>query len=560
MIRGGRYRGVTIPALYWRPTRGTMSRVSLTVLGGFEARTGPTVVNLPRKAEALLAYLALAPAATHTRSKLAALLWTDMSDDDARNNLRQVLFRTRRGLGRASDVLTINGEVIGLDQGAVETDVGTLRRAVASGSEQELRAAAALCRGKLLDGMDVVEPAFEEWLAGERETVHGLVVSALLRLIEREEKQKAMDGVVAAGLRLLAFDSLQEPAHRALMRAYATQGRRAVALRQYQVCADVLQRELQAEPEPATKALYRELLRPSASSVGGRLSESKGFGAEAPAIVQPPLTGRSAELAALSSGLDEALGGLPRPIAVFGEAGVGKTRLAAEIEAIAVSRGCLVLKARAYETEAGLPLALWASAVRSADIAENRAIIETLGGEWRDALNPLFRDLPGRRSRGTVESENQLRMFEALSRLLTTVAARQSLVVILEDLQWADETSVRFLAFIGRRVDAARLYMVLTVRPEDAGRGNLLATALSELRREGRLLELSLWPLTRPDATALIQALAPRTGRHLPAAVVDRVWRMSEGNPFVIVEALRRVGTDPWPDSATDLPLPARVR
>ena len=70
-----------------------MPLVTLTLLGGFEARTGAKVLALPRKAEALLAYLALSSTPTHSRSKLAALLWDDALGDDARNSLRQVLFR-----------------------------------------------------------------------------------------------------------------------------------------------------------------------------------------------------------------------------------------------------------------------------------------------------------------------------------------------------------------------------------------------------------------------------------------------------------------------------------
>lgn len=537
-----------------------MTRVSLTLLGGFEARTGSTLLSLPRKAEALLAYLAVAPGPTHTRSKLAALLWSETSDDDARNNLRQVLFRTRRALGSASKVLTITGEIVGLDQGAVETDVATLRRLVADGSERELRTALDLCRGSLLQGLDVADPVFDEWLSSEREAVHGLMVRALLMLVEREEKRRSMDGVVAAGLRLLGLDPLQEPAHRALMRAYARQGRRAAALRQYQACVDLLQRELQTEPESETKALYRELLRDSSSPGRTSRPEPAPSREEARTIARPPLTGRDAELEYLRAGLDQTLRGRARLAAVFGEAGVGKTRLVEELTVTALSLGCLVLKARGYETEVGLPFALWVNAVRSADVVENRSIIEALGVEWRDSLNPLFTDLPGRRRRGTVETENQLRMFEALSRLLATLASTRPLVVVLEDLQWADETSLRFLAFLSRRIGAARIHVVVTVRPEDAGRGEILAMVVAELRRDGRLREQTLSPLTKPDALALMQALAPRKQRSPPPAIVDRIWRMSEGNPFVIVEALRSAGSDMWRESPTDLPLPARVR
>src|SRR4029453_2379635 len=214
---------------------------------------------------------------------------------------------------------------------------------------------------------------------------------------------------------LVSLDPLQEEAHRALMRAYVGLGRRAAALRQYQICLDVLQRELQPGPGREPKPLSLDLLRHS--SIVPRAVE--------PAAIWPraPLTGREVELAALTSVPDGALAGTRRTAVVFGEAGVGKTRLVEELVADAAARGCLVLQARAYETETGLPLALWVSAFRSAGVVEDQAVIEALGSEWRDALNPLFRELPGRRRRGSVETENQLRIFEALSRLAATVAA-----------------------------------------------------------------------------------------------------------------------------------------
>jgi DNA-binding SARP family transcriptional activator len=537
-----------------------MPLLTLTLFGGFEARIGSKPLAVPRKAQALLAYLALAPATTHSRSKLAALLWGDIGHDDARNNLRQVLFRMRRAFGRSSHVLTLSGELVGLDQHAVRSDVATFRRLVAAGSDLALRSATELCAGKLLDGLDLGEPAFEEWLAGERERLHELAVGTLLRLLELEGAQKATDGVIATSLRLLGLDPTQEDAHRALMRAYASQGRRPAALRQYQICIDALQRELQTEPDPETKALYLTLLRQPMALNRATVTVTATSRPEDAGISRLPLAGRDAELGALTDDLERALSGSTRIVIVLGEAGVGKTRLVEELLAVAVSRGCIALQARAYQTEQGLPFALWVNALRSAGVLENRALIEALGAEWRDALNPLFPELPGRRRRGSVETENQLRLFEALCRLVTTVATAQPLVLVLEDLQWADVTSLRLLAVFGRRVSSVRACVVMTARLEEAERGSVLSTVLAELQRDRRLTEVTLPPLTKPDTIRLIESLAPRARRPCSPEVVDRIWRMSEGNPFVVVEALRLTDLGAWPESATDLPLPARVR
>ena len=175
-------------------------------------------------------------------------------------------------------------------------------------------------------------------------------------------------------------------------------------------------------------------------------------------------------------------------------------------------------------------------------------------------MNPLFPELPGRRRRGSVESENRLRLFEALTRLVAVLAASQPLVLVMEDVQWADATSLRLLAFLGRRLRTARACVLITARLEDAERGGVLATVLSEVRSDPRFAAVSLAPLPMADTTRLIELLAPRAPHQRSPAVVDRIWRMSEGNPFVIVEALRVLGEGRWPESGADLALPERVR
>jgi tetratricopeptide (TPR) repeat protein len=442
----------------------------------------------------------------------------------------------------------------------VRTDVATFQRLVAEGSDQALRSASELCTGNLLDGFDLGEPPFEEWLANERERLRQLTIGALLKLVEREEALGATDGVVAASLRLLGLDPTQEDAHRALMRGYASQGRRPAALRQYQICIDALQRELQTEPDPETTALYLTLLRQPLPLTRAAVPGTSTARPDDVGISGPPLVGRAAELGTLTDDLERARSASTRLAIVLGEAGVGKTRLVEELLTVAVSRGCVALQARAYQTEQGLPFALWVNALRSAGVLENRPLLEELGAEWRDALNPLFPELPSRRRRGSVESENQLRLFEALCRLVASVAAARPLVLVLEDLQWADVTSLRLLAVFARRVSRARACVVMTARLEEAERGSVLSTVLAELQRDGRLTEITLSPLPEPDTHRLIESLAPRARHGYSPQAIERIWRMSEGNPFVVVEAVQRTDPGAWCESPADLPLPVRVR
>ena len=268
-----------------------------------------------------------------------------------------------------------------------------------------------------------------------------------------------------------------------------------------------------------------------------------------------PLVGRDLELATVARELERSEAGPGRLVAVHGEAGVGKTRLVEEALAAAARRGWLIVLGRAYETEQGLPLGLWVSALRSSGVIAGDGLAG-LAPEWRDALSPLFPELPGRRRRGSVESENQRRLFEALGHVVGTLAAGRPVLVVLEDVQWADASSLRVLAFLGRRL-GARACVVLTARLEDVEPGGVLASVLSELRADARLSDIALAPLTRQDTLRLVAALARRP---LEATQADRVWRMSEGSPFVIVEAMRALGEGGPPETGGDLALPGRVR
>src|SRR5262249_53708862 len=155
---------------------------------------------------------------------------------------------------------------------------------------------------------------------------------------------------IQTALRLLALDPLQESAHRALMRLYARQGRRASALRQYQVCVGVLQRELGVEPEPQTRQVYRDLLRERSGSAERPEAPARTVGrggllatADAATAELEPLVGRRGELARLVSALDAAHAGRGAAAVVVGEAGVGKTRLVDALSTSARQKGWRVV-------------------------------------------------------------------------------------------------------------------------------------------------------------------------------------------------------------------------
>jgi DNA-binding SARP family transcriptional activator/pimeloyl-ACP methyl ester carboxylesterase len=230
----------------------------LELLGTFAiARDGPITLR-NKKAQALLAFLALNPG-QHSRERLAGLLWPDSHDEAARQSLRQCVSGLRRDLAELP--LAADHDQIALPSGTVATDVDDFNKALAEPSTANLKRAAALYRGHLLDGLNARSELFDEWLRGERTQLRTAAMSAFRTLLQEFETAGAREDAIALGHRLLAIEPLQEEIHRALMRSYFEAGQTALALRQYQRCESILRKDLDVQPDQQTRALYQELLR-----------------------------------------------------------------------------------------------------------------------------------------------------------------------------------------------------------------------------------------------------------------------------------------------------------
>ena len=233
-------------------------KYALALLGRFEL-TGPDgVVDLPsKKLAGLLAYLACTAPRPQPREKLSALLWGSHFDAQAKQNLRQALYRLRKVLGQ--DALESDGEVVSLNAAAIRCDVGRFEALVREGSRDALSAAADLYRGRLIDDVAVSEEGWNEWLAGERERLFELALGAMVGLGEQELAAGRAEHALKAGQRAIALNNLREDAHRLIVQALAATGRKAEALKHYQDLVALLKRELNTEPDAATRSLVAEL-------------------------------------------------------------------------------------------------------------------------------------------------------------------------------------------------------------------------------------------------------------------------------------------------------------
>jgi DNA-binding SARP family transcriptional activator len=478
------------------------------------------------RAESLLAYLLLHRNAPQPRQRLAFLLWPGSTEGQAQTNLRKVLHTLRRTLPGADRLIEIGPRTLRWRADApLWLDVEQFERALAEGRPEE---AVEIYAGELLEGR------YDEWLAEERERLAGLYLEALERLARQHERSQRWPEAIRCAERLVAHDPLREENHRLLMQLCHASGDRARAVRAYHVCATALERELGIEPSAETRATYESLVA-TAPSGAGPLEAALVSRAPAPAAhttvpSMSPFVGRAGEQARLAAAWRAAASGQARLVIVTGEAGVGKTRLVDELRARA---GAVTVEGRAYPAEGPLAYGVAMAWLRSQPVAARLARLD------RPHLTELARLLPELAARvpppePLPEAELRRRLFAAIARAV--LAAGVPLLLIADDVQWADVQSLRLIHYLLRTAPSARLLVAATARREELDEGHPLTGLATGLQALGRFSEIELGRLGRDDTALLASRI---TGAPLDAAGLERLYGDSEGNPLFVVEALQ---------------------
>jgi tetratricopeptide (TPR) repeat protein len=377
---------------------------------------------------------------------------------------------------------------------------------------------------------------FTEWLAAGREHARSLAVRGYTRLARAAGARGDMAAALTALDRALAFDPLQEDLQREAIRLHYLAGDRVGAIRRYEQFRDLLDAELGVPPMRETRDLYDAIVtdRLHADLPGARAEPHKrpmtsGNGRDATTL---PFIGRKAEMATLATT------GAGRLALIEGEAGVGKTRLAFEAAAQHTAQGGLALTAAARELEQGLPYQPWIGALRDLlahpdwrMLCANLNIAPVWFGEVARLLPEL---LPGA---APPTQADEARLWEGVARLLIALAQQKPLMLVLDDLHWADASSLALLGYVLRRAGDVPLRMVATVRAADHPAP--LRTLLTALIREGRLERILIRRLSITETESLARALSPRDA----ARLAPWLYRTTEGNPFVIAELVHHART-----------------
>ena len=265
-------------------------------------------------------------------------------------------------------------------------------------------------------------------------------------------------------------------------------------------------------------------------------------------IVCPIVIGRTAELTALHLLLERAKSVTGQVVLLSGEAGIGKSRLAAEAKTDATAQGFLLLQSQCFPTDRSCPCAPLLELLRSHFATSSPEQVATEMGSLAPALSPLLPDLLPRPSDlpplpPLAPEHEKRRLFAALAHLFLRQGTKQAVLLIVEDLHWSDETSLDFLHFLARRCAASPLLVLLTYRSDEVHPS--LSHFLAQLDRERLAQEFALAPLTQSEVSTMLSAIfalrrAVFTAHPLlQGDLLDAMYSITEGNPFLIEELLK---------------------
>jgi DNA-binding SARP family transcriptional activator/Tfp pilus assembly protein PilF/DNA-binding transcriptional ArsR family regulator len=494
-----------------------------------------------------LAYLILHPERAFSRTRLAGLFWPERAEELARRALSNTLWQLRGCLAGAAARLTTDGESVvfqpdvddWLDVREFEQLLDQHPNAPAAQGLSALQAAIQLYEGDLLADL------YDDWCLLERERLRERYLGALEELLTLQKQSGAYDRALITAHRLVAADPLREWAQQELMRLYYLLERPRAALAQFDKLRTLLATELHTAPMPSTVALYHEI----AAALEEPAAPYLPIEVSLPLLGdlhRLPFVGRGAERRELLHALKGALQGHGGLVILRGAAGVGKSRLVGELIADAEWRGLQVGLAKVTPLGAVPPYQLLREALSSL-LTPLRIcqLAELVEARWLSALAPLFPvirehlpDLPPLPPLD-LQAEWQ-RLWEALAQSLRALAAITPLLLVLEDVHWADNASLAALPQLAAHVGDSPLLLVLTSRIVEAHERPLVLETLEAAGQNAPLTRITLPPFTSGEIDTLLhRALAVRAEDVTAGAFAEQLAVTTGGNALHLLERLK---------------------
>ncbi|HIK15554.1 MAG TPA: AAA family ATPase [Leptolyngbyaceae cyanobacterium M33_DOE_097] len=497
-----------------------------------------TAVNSERL-QALLAFILLHRDTPQARQQIAVKLWPEATDSDAKARLRRRLHDLKQAIPDIDRWLRVETKTIqwvlnkdcGLDVAEFQAGMQLTEQPLATVSAaqiQTLEQAVKLYQGDLLPS------CYDDWIVPCREQLRQQAIAGLDTLITHLTTQTSTRAAIAYAQQLQRIDPLYEPAYCHLMRLHAQEGDRASALRVYHQCMTTLQEELGVNPSPTTCKLYEELLTledappvaecAAVASISGEAIHPQPATSEfllashfPRSVSELPLIGRAAEWKAMQEWLTTCRDRVDTEVfCLIGEPGIGKTRLLEELVRTFQQTGGYVLWGRGFEAEMLRPYGIWVDAFEAIGAAE-----------FLDELRSLVLNAD------SSANLNRGRLFDMAAQFMVQLSQTSPVLVVLDDIQWLDETSIAFLHYVVRLFHQQRpIWFACATRKHEI-ETNLAAYKLIQvLHREHRIKTVSLAPLDQAQTIALAQAVGCQAGG-------DQVFANSGGNPLFALEIAR---------------------
>jgi ABC-type oligopeptide transport system substrate-binding subunit/DNA-binding SARP family transcriptional activator len=515
-------------------------------------------LTIPRRQVRSLFYYLAANNTLIPRERLAFLYWPDTPENTARRNLNRLIPLLRKSLPDPNLIMTL-GDQVSLNHQKVWVDVHDFKTKGSSEGKSVVAQAVELYRGRFLEGFSLPAcPEFEVWIRQEARHMERCYLSTLARLIELHREEKDFKSAIGYAQRYLDCDETAEEIHRKLIELHVINRDRNAAIRQYEQCRDVLQREFGVEPLPETEDLFRSIFNISQID-----SPAPKTDTVRPKLLQPevPLVGRGENLQELERTFQQVEYGDGCFMMIAGEAGIGKSRLLLEFIAN-IKPGALILGAGADPGTQTLSYGPILESLRAIplDIYQACGISPVWLNEAARLLPDLKSLIPDRVTPAATDEQGNPRLFEALSQiLLSLIRENQALILWLEDLHWADSTTLEWLAYFGGKIRQKRVLILGTYRSDDIRKLTNLRQSLS---RQNILVDLSLSGLTRSDVHEIAGHLEIPTSEN--DQIIEQLWRVTAGNPFFLTEVLKDLvekrltqNLIPAPDQ---LPIPGTVQ
>lgn len=488
------------------------------------AFAGESPLTVPPRTLPALAYLLLHRGEPVARDQMAAELWPDADAPRGRARLRSALHALARALPRDRQWIVGDAESVRWnDAPPLWFDVCEFER---SASDPATAAAAV----EIYDGD--FAPGFEhEWATRERDRLHRCFVSALDALTLDRRRLRRFDDAIAYARRLLAVEPWREDVVRRLIAIRHESGDRSGALAEYDGFARRLREEFGAEPMPETHALLAAIVRDDPSFAPAALPDG-GAAVHAPPVRRLPFVGRTHELSLLQAHWARAAGSSGGTVAIRGTAGAGKSALARELVRYVEDNGGRVLRGNAGPP-ASAPYRCFVEALRAAAPLVAAASIAPV---WLAALRDLLPELRGRPHDELPPLDpqrQQPRFIEALVQTMLALSRSRPMLLVLEDLQWADEATIGALLALARRVPLASLLVVITFRDEEVPAAHPLRKLVRDLQSARLLDTLSPAPLELDDVAELLHA-ATAVGDDRAHDLARRLLERSDGNPLFL--------------------------